>query len=151
MILTRMIWAVAATIVVTVGMILLGVEPLFALGYGVLAGVLVISAILRYAGEQVLPSPHHRREPVTRGSEISRLAWGFNPRTQLAGETVARRARAVLGRRLARLGIDAENDRQRVDEILGSGVWERLSTRKASVSDIEHALAVTATDTQETT
>jgi hypothetical protein len=138
-----------ATIVVTLAIMRIGVEPLFALGYGLLAGATVLLTLLRGAGSGVPPSPHHRVEPVARGSEISRLAWGFNPRTQLAGEIVARRARAVLRRRLARAGIDADAQPDRVDEILGPGVWERLSTRKASAADIDRAFAATDPDKQE--
>ena len=148
---SRFLWAAIVTILATIGLALIGVEPLFALGYAVLAGVVVLLTSLRGASDGVLPSPHHRGEPVARGSEISRLAWGFNPRTQLAGEIVARRARSVLRRRLARRGIDPDAQPRAADEVLGTGVWERLSTRKASAADIARALAVTETDHEETT
>lgn len=148
--LMRLVWAAVATIIATIAFVVIGVEPLFALAYGLLAGAVGLLTVLRGAGVGVPPSPHHRGDPVTRGSEISRLAWGFNPRTQLAGEIVARRARAVLRRRLARAGIDPDTQPQRVDEILGSGVWERLSSRKASAADIDRAFAATDPDTQET-
>jgi hypothetical protein len=55
----------------------------------------------------------------------------------------------VLRRRLARAGIDADAQPDRVDEILGPGVWERLSTRKASAADIDRAFAATDPDKQE--
>ena len=151
--LARLAWAAVATILATIVLTMVGLEPLFALGYGLLAGTATLLMILRGAAA-VPPSPRHRRETVSRGSEISRLAWGFNPRTQLAGEIVARRARAVLRRRLARRGVDPDTQPQRVDEILGPGVWARLSTRKASSADIDRAFAATDsdthTDTQET-
>ena len=149
MTLMRLVWAAVTTILATVAITVIVVEPLFALGYGLLAGVIALLMILRLAGSAVPPSPHHRREPVARGSEISRLAWVFNPRTQLAGEIVARRARAVLRRRLARIGIDPDTDPERASEILGAGIWDRLSTRKASAADIYRAFA--ATDPQEKT
>ena len=146
----RLILAAITTVIATIVISLIGVEPIFALGYGILAGVCVLLTALRRAGAQLPEPPSHRAEPAMRGSEISRLAWGFNPRTQLAGEIVARRARAVLRRRLALIGVDPDAQPHRVDEILGAGVWERLSTRKASATDIDRALSATEPATQET-
>jgi hypothetical protein len=85
----RLVWAAVATIVVTLAIMRIGVEPLFALGYGLLAGATVLLTLLRGAGSD------------------------------------------------------------RVDEILGPGVWERLSTRKASAADIDRAFAATDPDKQE--
>src|SRR5699024_7225720 len=128
----RLLGAALATIAATLALWLLGLEALFALSAGVLVGVIVILTSIREAE----PPPEMRDETTSRwhGSAVSRLAWGFNPRTDVAGEIVARRVRALLRRRLARVGIDVDDPAHasRVDAAIGDGTWDRLCTRRAT-------------------
>ena len=142
MTLRRGIVAVVVLIAATVGLMLFGLEPVFALSGGVLAGAVVLLAALRGSEAVVEDGPREEPAPATRGSEISRLAWAFNPRTGVAGEIVSRRVRALLRRRLARRGIDPDDPAQqsRIDAILGVGLWQRLNGRQVQNIDIRNAL-----------
>ncbi|MGF6824482.1 hypothetical protein M2317_003411 [Microbacterium sp. ZKA21] len=137
-------WITAGVVMVgaTVALMLFGLEPLFALSGGVLAGAVVLLAVLRGAEAVIEDGPRHEQSPATRGSEISRLAWAFNPRTGVAGEIVSRRVRALLRRRLARRGLDVDDPAQaaRIDGLLGVGLWQRLSSRQVQNADIRSAL-----------
>src|SRR5690606_30247545 len=53
MTLMRLVRAAVTTILATVAITVIGVEPLFALGYGLLAGVIALLMILRRAGSAV--------------------------------------------------------------------------------------------------
>lgn len=143
--LKRLLGAAIMLIVATIGLILVGLEPLFALSGGILAAAIVCAFALRGVATDVGDGPLPDRDAGIRGSEVSRLAWGFNPRTDVAGEVVARRVRAVLRRRLVRRGIDVDDPEHEplVDEALGTGGWARLNARQATRSEIEHLLDVT--------
>lgn len=136
----RLMGAAITTAATTVALWVLGLEALFALSAGVLIGTIVIAASLR--DSEAAPELQDETTAAWRGSAVSRLAWGFNPRTDVAGEIVARRVRALLRRRLARLGIDIDDPAQtaRVDAAIGDGIWDRLCTRTATRADIERAL-----------
>lgn len=147
----RLVAAAVTLIVSTVALTVVGLEPVFALSGGVLAAAGVILLALRGARTDIDDGPRGEPARHDRGSAVSRLAWGFNPRTDVAGEIVARRVRALLCRRLARRGIDVDDpaDAHAVDAVLGTGVWERLITRKATLIDIEHALDTTERRSEE--
>src|SRR5699024_8542654 len=115
----RLMGAAITTAATTVALWTLGLEALFALSAGVLIWTIVIAESLR-DGEPA-PELHDETATAWRGSAVSRLAWGFNPRTDVAGEIVARRVRTLLRRRLARLGIDIDDPAQtaRVDAAIG--------------------------------
>lgn len=136
----RLMGAAITTAATTIALWALGLEALFALSAGVLIGTIVIAASLR-DGESA-SELHDETVTAWHGSAVSRLAWGFNPRTDVAGEIVARRVRALLRRRLARLGIDVDDpaDTARVDAAIGDGTWDRLCTRRATRAEIERAL-----------
>ena len=142
MTLRRWVTAGAVSVGATVALMLFGLEPFFALSGGVLAGAVVLLAVVRGAEAVIEDGPREQDATTTRGSEISRLAWAFNPRTGVAGEIVSRRVRALLRRRLARRGIDVEDPAQRgrIDGLLGVGLWQRLNGRQVQNADIRSAL-----------
>ncbi|WP_460795016.1 hypothetical protein [Microbacterium sp. GXF0217] len=142
MTLRRWITAGVVTVAASAALIFFGLEPVFALSGGVLAGAVILLAALRGAEAVSEEGPREERAPATRGSEISRLAWAFNPRTGVAGEIVSRRVRALLRRRLARRGIDVDDPAQtaRVNGVLGVGLWQRLNGRQVQNADIRSAL-----------
>ncbi|MFB7252269.1 hypothetical protein [Microbacterium sp. NPDC056234] len=142
MTLRRGIAAAVALIAVTVALLLLGLEPMFALSGGALAAAVALLAVLRGAEAVVEDGPQADEDLTIRGTEISRLAWAFNPRTGVAGEIVSRRVRALLRRRIARQGIDVDDPSQagRLDEILGTGLWQRINGRQVQNIDIRRAL-----------
>lgn len=137
-------WITAGAVMVggTAALMLFGLEPFFALSGGVLAGAVILLAALRGAEAVIEDGPREQNAPAARGSEISRLAWAFNPRTGVAGEIVSRRVRALLRRRLARRGIDVDDPTQlgRIDGLLGVGLWQRLNGRQVQNTDIRSAL-----------
>lgn len=142
MTLRRWIAAGIALIAATIVLMLLGLEPMFALSGGVLACALVLLTALRGAEAVIHEGPSREPDSPTRGSEISRLAWAFNPRSGVAGEIVSRRVRALLRRRLVRRGIDVDDPNQadRLDAVLGTGLWQRLNGRQVQNIDIRRAL-----------
>lgn len=142
MTLRRWVAAGIALIGFTIALIFFGLEPMFALSGGVLASALVLLTALRGAEAVVEDGPQDEPEPPTRGSEISRLAWAFNPRTGVAGEIVSRRVRTLLRRRLARHGIDVDDPAHsdRLDGVVGAGLWQRLSGRQVQNIDIRRAM-----------
>ena len=142
MTLRRGIVAVLVLVAATTALMLFGLEPMFALSGGVLAGAVVLLSALRGAEAVVEDGPRDEDDLITRGTEISRLAWAFNPRTGVAGEIVSRRVRALLRRRLTRLRIDVDDPSQlgRIDALLGVGLWQRLNGRQVENIDIRRAL-----------
>jgi len=145
MTLRRLLASAIVLVVAAAGLMILGLEPLFALSAGVLAGVFVLLLALRHVRTRVDDGP--RREPASleRGSEVARLAWGFNMRTGVAGIAITRRARTILVRRLAAAGIDVDDpaDAARIDAIMGDGVWQRIDAVRAQRADLERALDTT--------
>lgn len=140
--------ALAAAIVLVIGaagLMFLGLEPLFSLSAGALAGVFVLLLALRHAPVRVDDGPRRERASFERGSEVARLAWGFNMRTGVAGIALTRRTRAVLARRLAAAGIDADDPAHvaRIDAVMGEGVWQRIDAVRAQRADLERALDTT--------
>lgn len=121
---------------------LLGVELPFAIAWAMLVAVLLLLSGMRVPEVPASDAPEHPSGPRRRGSEISRMAWSFNPRTGAVGEMVTRRVRGVLRRRLARLGLDPDDhsQRSRVDALIRRDVWAGLTSGKTQRADIERAL-----------
>lgn len=138
---------IIATFIVAaiVGLLLVfavGVEPTFAIAWGVLAGVFVLCAQLVIPDDPRGDAPDTPAGPERRGTAISRMAWSLNPRTGEAGELITRRVRAILRHRLRRVGLDtdAPADRSQIDALLGAGLWTRMTTPGTKRQDIEQAL-----------
>lgn len=129
--------AVAALVLAAVG-----VEPVFAIGWGLAGAAVAMLMQLTLPAEPGADAPQVPADLDRRASEISRMAWALNPRTGLAGERITRRVRAVLRHRLERIGLDPERsaDRDRCDALLGRDLWGRLTGRATSIADIERAL-----------
>lgn len=119
-----------------------GVEPVFAIAWGILVGILVLATQLAIPDEPRVDSPEIPAGPERRGTAISRMAWSLNPRTGMAGELITRRVRGTLSHRLKRYGLDTENPHHRgqIDERIGDEIWARLTGPGTTRNDIERAL-----------
>lgn len=127
--------------VLVVALALFGVELPFAIAWGIL--VIAAFAITRPDLGEVIPAwPPKRDRPRSRGSEVSRLAWSFNSRTGLAGPLLVRRVRALVSGRLARRGLDLDDDTRsdEIDALLGRGVREALSRDALGVDELARVL-----------
>ena len=138
----RILWA---TGLAAAGFVLassLGVEPLFAAAWAILAGTVVIAASVVLPDDPSIDRPDSELPERRTGSEVSRLAWAINPRTGEAGQLVLRRVTAILRRRLLSHGIDVDDpaQRARAAELIGDDVWEALRRPRAGRADIERAL-----------
>lgn len=122
--------------------VLVGVELPFAVAWAMVVAALVLLSGLAVPDAPASDAPLHDTDARRRSSEISRMAWSFNPRTGAAGQMVTRRVRAVLRRRLARHGLDADDPVQqtRVDAVIGAGVWSALNSGRTGRVDLERAL-----------
>src|SRR5690606_37907609 len=130
----------AITIAVDLGhvqLFALRVQPVFAMAWAVLAGVLVLCA--QVAGPDVPRSdaPDLSVDRERRGTDVARMGWSLNARTGEAGALITRRVRSTLRLRLKRWGLDAENpaDLPRIDVLLGPGLWARLNGPGTTVED----------------
>jgi hypothetical protein len=88
-------------------------------------------------------APGRAADPEYVGSDVSRLAWAINLRTDTVNEAVTRRIRATLRRRLLRHGVDVDDELQTddVDRLLGDDLWARLTSRRTKVGDLRDAIA----------
>ncbi|PKI93192.1 hypothetical protein CW368_02635 [Actinomycetales bacterium SN12] len=120
----------------------LGVQSVFAWGWAIAAATVTLLIGIRMPDDPRFDAPGRAPDPRYVGSEVSRLAWAINPRTDTVNEAVTRRVRATLARRLGRLGVDAEDDAQTaaIDRHLGPGLWQRLNGRRTTVGDIRAGL-----------
>lgn len=133
---------VVAIVVAALLWLVVGVEEVFAMAWGVLAGVVVLCFQLVIPDDArtdavVLPSG-----PEKRGTAVARMAWSINPRTGAAGDIITRRVRGILRHRLLRRGLDTEDpaDRAQIDALIGAGLWDRLTGQGTHRTDIERAL-----------
>lgn len=138
------VWiALGVGAVVALGLSALQLPVVYTSGWGMLiaAGALLFG--IRFADDPRADAPGRERGAEYTGSEVSRLAWAINLRTDTANEAVVRRVRATLRRRLLRHGVDVDDERQavRVDELIGAGLWARLNGRRTRVADLREALA----------
>lgn len=133
----------AFAVVGAIFLTLLGVQREFAWGWGLLVAALALILRIRIPDDPRADAPGRPAEQSYVGSDVSRLAWSIDSRTGTVTETVTRRVRATLTRRLARIGVDveAEDQRQQVDQHLGDGLWDRLNGRPVTVADIRDGLA----------
>ena len=124
-------------------LIALGVQVEFAWGWGALAAAVVVLFLLPMPDDPRSDAPGRKSERVYVGSEVSRLAWAINPHGDAVSEAVTRRVRATLRRRLARQGVDLDDETQAdaVEQRLGPGLWARLNGRRTSIQDIRDAIA----------
>ena len=121
----------------------LGVQTEFAWGGGVLVAAATPVFGLQMPDDARADAPGRALVKSYTGSEVSRLAWAINVHGDAVSEAVTRRVRATLRRRLARHGIDIDDETQAqvVEERLGPGVWARLKRRATRIQDIRDALA----------
>lgn len=127
----RHLGAVVTAVLLASALAVIGVEGWFAVAWGVAAGVLV--AVGRaLVDDDEPPWPPRRPDARQQTSALSGLAWGFNPATGEAGPMVMARIRRLAGRRLARLGLDLDDDAaaSAVDALLGPGAAAHLATRR---------------------
>lgn len=138
----RTVVVVGVAVVASLLLWAIGVEPVFAVGWGLAGGAVSMLMLLTLPAEPDADAPQIPAEPDRRATEISRMAWALNPRTGLAGERITRRVRAVLRHRLQRIGLDpdAPADRSRCDARIGPELWSRLTGQNTSIADIERAL-----------
>lgn len=134
---------------VSVGLILfwfVGVELSFAVAWGILGGIIVLSSQVILPEEPRTDAPDIEVGPERRSSDIARMAWSINSRTGMAGALITGRVRRVLAHRLQRVGLKTENPHQRaqIDALVGAGIWERLNGRGTTGADIERALEAIA-------
>ncbi|UNK72161.1 hypothetical protein [Microbacterium sp. H1-D42] len=124
-------------------LIALGVQAEFAWAWGALLAAVVVMFQLRMPDDPRLDAPGRKDERSYVGSDVSRLAWAINLSSDSVSEAVTRRVRATLRRRLARRGIDLDDEAQAaaVEQQLGTGLWARLNGRRTSIQDIRDALA----------
>lgn len=144
--LRQVVFGVVAAALVAVALILVGVEPLYGAGWGIVAGAatLVIASVTSL-GWATWPPMKEPPEPTT-GSEVARLAWSFDPRTGVAGYAVKRRVRALAARRLADHGIDLSTaDDATLVAALGATATGTLRSESPTMPDIRTTLdALTA-------
>jgi len=140
---SRTMAALAGTAVVALILIFaVGVEVAFAIAWGMLAGILASCSQLVLPDDPRIDAPDIPVGPARRGTAISQMAWSLNSSTGAAGELITRRVRMTLSRRLRRHGLDTENPdhRDRIDALVGIGVWDRLVGPGTERQDIESAL-----------
>jgi len=129
---------------VAMGLILstLGVQTEFAWGWALLAAGIALIVSIRSPDDPRIDAPGRTAEMSYVGSDVSRLGWAIDSRSGTVNEAVTRRVRATLKRRLARLGVDIEDESHRglVETHLGEGLWTRLNARRVTVTEIRDAL-----------
>src|SRR5690606_5919395 len=89
-----------------VGLTALGMQAEFAWGWAVLGAVIVVAVGMVIPDDPRADAPGRVPMPGYTGSDVSRLAWGIDIRTDTVSEAVTRRVRATLRRRLLRHGVD---------------------------------------------
>jgi len=121
----------------------LGVQAEFAWGWAVLAAAAALFIGFQLPADPRSDAPGRLLQKEYVGSDVSRLAWAINRQTDTVNESVTRRVRAILTRRLLRHGVDVGDERQagEVARLLGDGLWQRLHGRKTTIADIRAALA----------
>lgn len=142
-------------LLVGVALTALGMQSEFAWGWAVLGAVIVVAARMVLPDDPRADAPGRVAAPAYVGSDVSRLAWAINIRTDTVNEAVTRRVRATLRRRLLRHGVDVDDERQAaaVERLLGAGLWGRLTGRHTGIDDLRAAIAaaerLVSTPTQE--
>lgn len=139
----RIIAAIIITVVVALLLLFaVRVETAFAIGWAVLAGVLVLCTKVLIPDDARSDAGEIPAGPERRGTAIARMAWSLNPRTGIAGELITRRVRGILRHRLLRYGLDTgvPEHRARIDALVGRGLWKRLTEPGTTQKDIENGL-----------
>jgi len=118
------------------------VEPAFAVAWAALAGVLWLCAGIGLPADPRADAPDVPAAPERYGTAVARMAWSLNSRTGEAGELITRRVRGILRHRLQREGLDVDDPthRERIDTLIGPGLWAALSGSHTYRHDIERAL-----------
>jgi len=144
-------------VVVGIALTVLGLQIEFAWAWAVLGAAITIAVRMLMPEDPRADAPSPVAAPDYVGSDVSRLAWAINIRTDTVNEAVTRRVRATLRRRLLRLGVDVDDEQQAdaVDRLLGAGLWARLTDRRTKIGELRDAIAaaerLAATQTQEST
>lgn len=120
-----------------------GMQTEFVWAFAVLAVAVMVAVRMLMPDDPRADAPDPVAGPDYVGSDVSRLAWAINIRTDTVNEAVTRRVRATLRRRLQRHGIDvdAEQQAEAVDRLLGDGLWASLTGQRTKVSDLRAAIA----------
>lgn len=129
--------------VVIVVLTALGMQPEFVVGWAGLGAAVMVAVRMVMPDDPRADAPSSVVEQDYVGSDVSRLAWAINIRTDTVNEAVTRRMRATLRRRLQRHGVDADDVQQAaaVDLLIGDGLWSRLNGRRTTVRDLRDAIA----------
>lgn len=138
-------WMTAPTLCTVVAVLILsavGLQREFAWGWALLIAAVVVLLRIRMPEDPRADAPGRAAGQNYIGSDVSRLAWSVEPRTGKVTEMITRRVRATLARRLARVGVDVEDETQRqvIAQWLDGDLWDRLSGREVTVKDIREAL-----------
>lgn len=106
----------------------------------ILAGGIVSTQV--FSAEEESNWPPAERVPRVPGSDVSRLAWSINTRTDLANHVIVARVESTLRRRLITRGLELDDpaDHGRIDELLGDGIRALLTRRDVRGADIERVL-----------
>ena len=134
---------VVVGVIVGIALTALGMQSEFAWGWAVLGIAIMVALRMVFPDDPRADAPGPDAAPEYVGSDVSRLAWAINTRTDTVNEAVTRRVRATLRRRLQRHGVDVEDEQQAdaVDRLLGAGLWARLTGRRTTVGDLRDAIA----------
>ncbi len=142
-------------VVVGLALTVLGMQTEFAWAWAVLGAAIMVAVPMLMPEDPRADAPSTTAASDYVGSDVSRLAWAINIRTDTVNEAVTRRVRATLRRRLLRHGIDVDDEQQAdaVDRLLGAGLWVRLTGRRTTVAELRDAIAaaerLAATRTQD--
>lgn len=130
---------VAAAVVVLLGQV--GFPMPFMAAWLILILAIALAARQVFFDDSASWPPEKPRRD-SRGSEVSRLAWGINSRTGVVGHLVVRRVQNALRRRLVHRGLDLDDPDQhaRIDALLGAGVRDALHRREVQRADVERVL-----------
>ncbi len=136
----RVLLALCAGVLVAGAAYAFGVEPLFAIAWGIVVVAMVLLGLP--VTDVAEPWPPVSQRPTRRGSEVARLAWSIRRDTGEVRPVVMRRVLAMIRRRSARLGVDLDGPGagERADALLGVGTWARLVGYAPTMTDVERAL-----------
>lgn len=135
--------AVGTGVLIGIVLTMLRLQVEFAWAWALLGAAIVLLLGLHLPDDPRADSPRVRVQSDYVGSDVSRLAWAINLRTDTVNEAVTRRLRATLRRRLLWQGIDVDDARcaSEVERLLGEGLWARVNGRRTTIADVREALA----------
>lgn len=133
-----------------------GVETLFALAWGLAAGVVIAAARVLQTDELPMWPPQPPDDDRIGVSDVARLAWTISPTSGHPGRTAVLRVTDVLRRRLRVHGLELDDpdDAAAIDGLLGAHVRAGLLAPHPTVGALEAAVTAAerlSPETQENT